>query len=134
MPQPTEELSAQMRSDAEMCERLAMKNGFGLDGRLESLANLEELIDSLTPWPEASEEIRQAMVRIVGAYFGETLRSSVGGSWVSDEEYRTPAIQVSPALRVFPHARVQKRWERGREFSLSSFVDGMTARLTSEST
>jgi hypothetical protein len=120
-----------MRSDAEMCERLANRNGFGLDGRLGSLAHLEELIDSLTPWPQATEDLRQAMVRIIGAYFGELIRNVLGGSWVSDVEYRTPAIQASQSLRIFPHARVQKRWEEGKARSLSAFVEVVRTRLDS---
>jgi hypothetical protein len=131
MPQPAEELSAQMRSDAEMCERLATRNGFDLDGRLCSLAHLEELIDSLTPWPQASEDLRQAMIRLIGAYLGELIRNSLGGSWVSDEDYRTPALQVSQSLRIFPHSRVRKRWEEGRARSLSAYVDMLTTRLGS---
>jgi Domain of unknown function (DUF3806) len=131
MSQLGEELSAQMRSDAETCERLASRNGFRLDGRLDSLAHLEELIDSLTPWSQATEDLRQAMVRVIGAYFGELIRNTLGGSWVSDEEYRTPAIQVAKSLRIFPHSRVRKRWEEGKERSLSTFVDVLTTRLTS---
>lgn len=129
MSQSAEELSAQMRSDAEVCQRLATRNGFGLDGHLDSLANLEELIDSLTPWSQASEDLRQAMIRVIGAYFGELICNTLGGSWVSDEEYRTPAIQVSQSLRIFPHSRVQKRWEEGKARNLPFFVDWLTTRL-----
>jgi hypothetical protein len=120
-----------MRSDAEMCERLANRNGFGLDRRLDSLAHLEELIDSLTPWSQASGDLRQAMVRVIGAYFGELIRNTLGGSWVSDEKYQTPAIQVSQSLRIFPHSRVQKRWEEGKARSLPAYVDVLTTRLIS---
>jgi len=134
MSQNAEELSAQMRSDAETCERLATRNGFGLDGRLGSLSQVEELIDSLTPWSQASEELRQAMVRVIGAYFGELIRNTLGGSWVSDEEYRTPAIQLSESLRIFPHSRIRKRWEEGKERSLSTFVDTLITRLIPGST
>jgi hypothetical protein len=133
MLQSAEELSAQMRSDGETCERLATRNGYGLNGRLDSLAQLEELIDSLTPWPQASEELRQAMVRVIGAYFGELIRNALGGSWIWDEEYRTPAIQVSESVRIFPHSRVRKRWEEGAARSLSAFVDVLTTRLLSGS-
>jgi hypothetical protein len=133
MSQAADEFSAQMRSDADTCQRLATRNGFDLDGRLDSLAHLEELIDSLTPWSQASEDLRQAMVRVIGAYFGELIRSAFGGRWVSDEEYRTPAIQVSQSLRIFPHSRVRKRWKEGRAGSLSTFVDVLTTRLTSGS-
>lgn len=129
MPPPAEELSAQMRSDAGMCERLVTRNGFDLDGRLTSLAHLEELIDSLTPWREASDDLRQAMIRLIGAYLGELIRSSLGGSWVCDEQYRTQALQVSQSLRIFPHSRVRKRWEEGRSRSLSTYVDTLTTRL-----
>jgi Domain of unknown function (DUF3806) len=131
MPQSAEELPAQMRSDAEMCERLATRNGFSLDGRLDSLAHLEELIDSLTPWSQASGDLQEAMVRLIGAYFGELMRNTIGGSWVSDEETRTPAIQVSKSLRIYPHSRVRKRWEEGKARSLSRYVDIMTTRLIS---
>lgn len=133
MSQSADELSAQMRSDADVCQRLATRNGFGLDGRLDSLAHLEELIDSLTPWPQASEDLRQAMIRVIGAYFGELIRNTLGGSWVSDDGYRTPAIQVSQSLRIFPHSRVRKRWEEGKANSLSFLVDALTTRLNSGS-
>jgi hypothetical protein len=117
-----------MQSDAEVCQRLATRNGFGLDGRLDSLPSLENLIDSLTPWPQASEELRGAMVRIIGAYFGELIRTALGGSWLMDDHYQTPAIQVSESLRIFPQSRVRKRWEEGSARSLSSFVDWLTTR------
>jgi hypothetical protein len=133
MPLPVEDLAAQMRSDAETCERLATRNGFGLDGRLASLPQLEELIDSLTPWPKASEDLRQAMIRLIGAYFGELMRNILGGSWVSDEEYQTPALQVSPSLRIFPHSRVRKRWEEGAARSLSTYMDILATRLSTGS-
>ncbi len=133
MPQSAGELSAQMRSDADMCERLANRNGFVLDGRLGSLAQLEGLIDTLTPWSQASGDLRQAMIRVIGAYFGELIRNTLGGSWVSDEQYRTPAIQISQSLRIFPHSRVRKRWEEGNARSLSTFVDVLSTRLISGS-
>ena len=129
MSQSAEEFSAQMRSDAETCERLANRSGFGLDGRLESLAHLEELIDSLTPWSQSSEDLRQAMIRLIGACFGELIRNALGGSWVFDEEYQTPAIQVSETVRIFPHSSVRKRWEEGQARSLSTFVDVLSTRL-----
>lgn len=130
MPQSAEEFSAQMRSDAEICQRIANKNGFGLEGSLDSLAHLEELIDSQTPWSQTSEDLRQAMIRVIGAYFGELIRHALGGSWVQDEEYRTPAIQFSTALRIFPHSRVRKRWEEGKASSLSIYVDFVATRAS----
>jgi Domain of unknown function (DUF3806) len=130
MSQPAEELAVQMRSDAETCERLATRNGFGLDGGHDSVAQLEELIDSLTPWLKAPEDLRQAMIRFIGAYFGELIRNSLGGSWVSDERYRTPALQISPSLRVFPHSRIRKRWEEGDERDLSAYMDVLATRLS----
>jgi hypothetical protein len=126
--QPADDMSAQMRSDAEVCQRLATRNGFGLDGRLNSLPSLEDLIDSLTPWSEASEELQGAMVRIIGAYFGELVRTELGGSWLMDDRYHTPAIQVSESLRIFPQSRVRKRWEEGSARSLSSFLDWVATR------
>jgi hypothetical protein len=133
MPLPAEGFAAQMRSDAETCERLATRNGYRLDGRLSSLPQLEELIDSLTPWPKASEDLRQAMIRLIGAHFGELMKSFLGGSWVPDEEYQTPALQVSPSLRIFPHSRVRKRWEEGSARSLSTYTDILASRLRSAS-
>jgi hypothetical protein len=129
VPQPGQDFADQMRSDAETCQRLAIRNGFSLDRRLDSLVHLEELVESLSPWPQASEDLRQAMVRVIGAYFGELLRNALGGSWISDEEYQTPAIQLSESLLIFPHSRVRKRWEEGKARSLKSFVDALTTRL-----
>jgi hypothetical protein len=131
MSPSADELSVGMRSDAEICERLASQNGFGLDRSLNSLAHLEELIDSLTPWSQASDDLRKAMVRVIGAYFGELIRNALGGSWIQDEEYQTPAIQVSVSLRIFPHSRVRKRWEEGNARSLSAYVDVVTTRVIS---
>jgi hypothetical protein len=118
-----------MRADAEMCERIATRNGFGLDGRVGSLGQVEELIDSLTPWPRASEELRAAMIRVIGAYFGEVVRNALGGSWAQDEQFQTPALQISPSLRIFPHSSVRKRWEEGQARNLVTFVDVLTERL-----
>ena len=127
----SESLLAQMQSDSEICQRLASRNGFDINGSIDSLDALEELIDSLTPWMQASEDLRQAMVRVIGAYFGELIRNTFGGAWLLDEEYQTFAIQFSETLRVFPHSRIQKRWEEGKERSLLSFVDVLANRLIS---
>lgn len=125
-------LSVQIRSDAEMCQRLANRNGFSLDGETDSIGHLEQLIDSLTPWSQSSEELRRVMVRVIGAYFGEVIRNTVGGAWVSDEEYGTLAIQLTPSNRVFPQSLVRKRWEKGEGQSLSIFLDVLTTRIISE--
>ncbi|AYG04691.1 hypothetical protein [Gryllotalpicola protaetiae] len=123
MRQRGDELQPQMISDAEICQRLALRNGFSLDGRLNTLSGLEELIDSLTPWLQASDELRAAMVRVIGAYFGEAIRQRYDGSWVWDEQYETAALVVFHSLRIFPHSRVRKRWEEGASRSLSMYVD-----------
>lgn len=72
------------------------------------------------------------MVRVIGAYFGEVIRNTVGGAWVSDEEYGTLAIQLTPSNRVFPQSLVRKRWEKGEGQSLSIFLDVLTTRIISE--
>ncbi len=129
---PDVDLMAQMESDAAICQRNANGTGFVLDGTLDSLSSLENLIDSLTPWSQASEDLKAAMVRVIGAYFGELIRGTFGGSWLIDDYYQTPALQISPSLRIFPQSRVRKRWEEGRERSMVSFVDWLTTRCNSE--
>jgi hypothetical protein len=127
-----DDLTAQMQSDAEICQRNANSTGFALDGTLDSLPSLEDLIDSLTPWSQASEDLKGAMVAVIGAYFGELIRNAFGGSWLIDDTYQTPALQITATLRIFPQSRVQKRWEEGRERSMVSFVDWLTTRCDDE--
>lgn len=119
---------AQMSSDAEICLRLAVKSGFQLDGTEASLPVLEELIDSLTPWPRAGPEIRDGMVRVIGAYFGQVLVNAGRGHWVYDEHYQTPGVEFDGGRRVFPHARVAKRWEEGSARSLVTLFEFATSR------
>jgi hypothetical protein len=121
-------LVTQMSGDAEICLRLAVKSGFQLDGTEASLPMLEELIDSLTPWPLAGPEIREGMVRVIGAYFGEVLVTAGRGRWVYDEHYKTPGVDFDGRRRVFPHARVAKRWEEGSARSLVTLFEFATSR------
>ena len=115
-------------SDAEICGRLAVRSGFHLDGTEASLPVLEELIDSLTPWPLAGPEIREGMVRVIGAYFGQVLVTAGRGRWVYDEYYQTPGVEFDGGRRVFPHARVAKRWEEGSDRSLVTLFEFATSR------
>jgi hypothetical protein len=119
---------AQMSSDAEICKRLAVKSGFQLDGTEASLPILEQLIDSLTPWPMAGPEIREGMVRVIGAYFGQVLANAGPGHWAYDEHYQTPGVDFDGGRRVFPHARVAKRWEEGSARSLVTLFEFATSR------
>ena len=119
---------ATMSSDAEICGRLAVRSGFHLDGTEASLPVLEELIDSLTPWPLAGPEIREGMVRVIGAYFGQVLVTAGRGRWVYDEHYKTPGVDFDGRRRVFPHARVAKRWEEGSARSLVTLFEFATSR------
>jgi hypothetical protein len=122
-------LAEQMRSDAEICRRLGRKNGFQLDGTEASLPILEQLMDSPTPWPVAGPETREGMVRVIGAYFGQVLVDAAHGHWVYDEKYKTPGVEFDGGRRVFPHARVAKRWEEGPSRSLVTLFEFATARL-----
>ncbi len=117
-----------MSSDAEICMRLAVKSGFQLDDTEASLPILEELIDSLTPWPMAGPETREGMVRVIGAYFGQVLVDAGHGHWVYDEQYKTPGVEFAGGMRFFPHARVARRWEEGPARSLVTLFEFATSR------
>jgi len=120
--------AAHMRSDAEICGRLAARSGFQLDGSEASLLILEELIGSLTPWRQAGPETREGMVRVIGAYFGQVLVEAGRGHWVYDEDYQTPGVGFEDGRRVFPHARVARRWEEGSARSLMTLFEFATSR------
>jgi hypothetical protein len=121
-------VAARMGSDAEICMRRALENGFQLDGTEVTLPTLEELVDSLTPWSAAGPDVRNGMVQVIGAYFGQVLVDAGHGRWVQGEQFTTPAVEFAGGMRVFPHARVAKRWEEGSGRSLVTLFDFATSR------
>jgi hypothetical protein len=111
------DLAARMRSHAEICVRNAANVDWRLDYTPETLPALEQLIDSLTPWASASDETRDGMLAVVGAYFGEVLVRTLDGGWVMEPTFGTPAVALGETHSI-PHAMVQKRWENGAGDSL----------------
>ena len=45
-----------------------------------------------------------------------------------DEHYQTPGVDFDGGRRVFPHARVAKRWEEGSARSLVTLFEFATSR------
>jgi hypothetical protein len=121
------QLTARMEADAEICARNAVMNGFELDYTQHTLPALDSLLQSLTPWSDASSELRDGMVRLLGAYFGEVLRRESGGFWVSDPTYQVPAVLLSNGLKAFPHSSVAKRWQEGQIGSLTFLFSSLSA-------
>lgn len=118
-----QQFAADMRRDADICIRNAAKGGWYLDGTRATLREAEDVIDNLTPWLQASSKLREGMVRVIGAYFGEVLVRETNGSWVYDTQYHTGAVETPSGLRMFPHARVAKRWEQGSSCGLEVLLD-----------
>jgi len=90
----------------------------GLDYTPESVFRLDDLIDKF--WgPKPEHATYEAMVPAIGAYLGEVLVDATAAQWV-----RTPdgqmAVQLG-AISAFPMNKVGKRFDRGREHSITQF-------------
>lgn len=117
---------AQIPGFAETQREIA-NNVFGasLDYSAESIAKLDEIIKE--GWPEEPPVLLDEMVLGFGSYLGETIRRVHGGDWCFDAKHELH-YEVG-GIKIFPFAKVRKRFLNGEEDSLGFFYSFIRAEL-----
>jgi hypothetical protein len=120
-------LASDMERKAEAIVAAAAASREELDFSLESLVALDAMLDRLfgRRWPVGRNGRLDAsrfgpMIEPIGAYVGETLRRSVGGTWGSNEAFG-PGLLLPSGTWTFPLAKAEKRFHNGHEDSLAFY-------------
>lgn len=116
---------AQIPGWAESQREIA-NNVFGakLDYSAESIPKLDQIIKE--GWPEPPVLLDE-MVLGFGSYLGETIRRVHGGGWCFDPKHELH-YEVG-GIKIFPFAKVRKRFLNGEEDSLGFFYSFIRAEL-----
>jgi hypothetical protein len=120
-------LAFDMERKAEAIVAAATANRDELDFSVESLVALDAMLDRLfgRRWPIGRNGRLDAarfgpMIEPIGAYVGETLRRSVGGTWGVNEEFG-PGLLLPSGTWTFPLGKAEKRFHNGHDDSLAFY-------------
>lgn len=89
------------------------------------LPSLDLVDEACTTYREEDpdEDMIEVLALGVGAYVGEVIRATAGGTWRTNEEEGQVALKISRWLETFPVAKVHKRLTEGEEHDLRSYVE-----------
>ena len=119
-----EPLASRMARLSDVCIETARGFGFELDHSPESLATVDRMVDDL--WQGQAPDNLEAMVQLIGAYVGETLRRNLGGEWGISPEFNTEALNLPSGTSTFPLAKVEKRLVNGQEDSVEFYFQALS--------
>ncbi|HEV2692650.1 MAG TPA: hypothetical protein VG347_07105 [Verrucomicrobiae bacterium] len=108
------------------CELARDLNGVVLDYTAESIPRLDDLIAE--NWPDKPPTLLENMVLAYGSYLGETIRTLHGGDWCHSEEMGFH-LDIE-GLKIFPFAKVRRRFINGKEDSLGFFYQFVWTELS----
>lgn len=91
------------------------------------LPSLDLVDEACTTYREEDpdEDMIEVLALGVGAYVGEVIRATAGGTWRTNEEEGQVALKISQWLETFPVGKVHKRLTEGEEHDLRSYVEVM---------
>ncbi|MEU7820286.1 hypothetical protein [Catellatospora sp. NPDC049133] len=114
------ETAKAMRGLAEAFVSASAEDGRALGWDSTEASRLDDLCDAfLATDPPA--EYRHSMIMGMGAYVGELMVRHGGGRWAYDANERAAVVEMPNGLRGFPHNKVAKRLDHGREHDLFTF-------------
>lgn len=132
MPDSEEEsqLISQISTHAEKHREVA-KNVFGvdLDYSAESILKLDQMIRE--GWPNQQPALLDKVILGFGSYLGETIRKVHGGEWKYTREDGLHLSVGASAMRIWPFAKVRKRFLNGEEDSLGVYYSVIRHQLES---
>ncbi|MEV4413544.1 hypothetical protein [Catellatospora sp. NPDC049609] len=120
-PNPTDAETAEaMGRLAETFVKGSAAEGWPLGWESTEASQLDDICDAFlaTDPPPA---YRQSMIMSIGAYLGELMVRHGGGRWAYDPHENAAVVEMPNGLRGFPHGKVAKRLEHGREHNLFTF-------------
>lgn len=101
--------------------------GIDLDYRAESIPKLDEMIRE--GWPDGPPAMLDATVLSFGSYLGETIRRVHGGDWGFSPEHGIHLDVGGLGIKIFPFAKVEKRFVNGEEDSLGYFYSFVASKV-----
>jgi hypothetical protein len=119
-------LAEQMAADALEAMKLSRKFFVvELDFSAGSVASLDEMIGQwqyALPGGNKPENVEK-LVRVWGAYLGETIRRTLGGEWTSasDEQGEHVGLLGRPGRKIQPHAATRTGLTGGSTVSLAEY-------------
>jgi hypothetical protein len=137
--QPDAQVDAEARRLSTEAMRLADEyTGVRLDGSGDSIPALDSVLqrirELLTALPaSASEAAAEGFVKPFGSYFGEVLRSTVGGAWGVGHWHgeQQPAVELGQRRYVIlPYAQVRSRLTRIGEESIAGYFQRVCQSLS----
>ncbi|WP_158749298.1 hypothetical protein [Acidobacterium sp. S8] len=123
-------LEAMMQAYAGEAVRMAAsEHGIKLDYSTSSIAELENILNSLTPVENADLEW---VTKLWGGYFGEVFRRRYDAEWTMSVypggQLAVPTLEIGGS-RIYPLLKVQRRLTMGAGENLASFFDMAIKRL-----
>lgn len=108
------------------CEMARKLSGTVLDYSAESIPRLDDLIAE--NWPDGPPTLLDNMVLAYGSYLGETIRTLHGGDWCHSDEMGFH-LDIG-GMKVFPFAKIRRRFLNGKEDSLGLFYQVIWTELS----
>jgi len=128
------QIAADAKASAEWISRALISSGYRADFTVDSLKEVDRFFDEHAPGGAAksggllSEQLGNRLFAI-GAYVGEVIRRTAGGTWRGDD--RDPKAEVNISVHLnsgvvfWPVQRAMKRYKNGAEDSFAVYADGI---------
>lgn len=88
----------------------------------ESIMRIDDLINK--GWPDGPPAMLETTVITFGSYLGEAIRKNLGGQWGYSEEEGYFLENVGGRAKIFPFAKMAKRFTQGEDESISFYYAG----------
>jgi hypothetical protein len=124
---------------AEWVSQALSSSGYAADFSPESLGEIDRFLDEQAPGgqPRAGGLLAEDLgtrVFALGAYTGEVIRRSVGGTWSGDDDDPDAEINVELQLPdgavIWPVQRVMKRFQSGPEEGIAAYGASLGVRTS----
>lgn len=113
---PEQQSSYQQEAGAFLSIMDEMAPQIRLDYSVESLQRLEQFISEHFD-PPGSKFVGENLLTGIGCYVGEVIIRHLGGHW--NQDCKPEVNDIGPVEAIYPIEKVQKRFELGRQESLS---------------
>ena len=113
---------------AEILRDMAKKVfGVKLDYSAKSIPKLDDIIKE--GWPKKPPVMLDNMVTVFGSYLGEAIRRIHGGEWSFSDEHGLHLDVGGLDIKIFPFAKVQKRFLNGEEDSIGFYYSFIRSKV-----
>ena len=111
-----------MAGAANAFVKMARQLGWEFDYGLDSARMLDSFIGRLV---ETGDPINDAVVTVMGAYFGETARTVFGGAWELSSDPQDPRLTTAGGASLRPFSEIRHRIDDRTDGSLPNAIDSL---------